>query len=55
MNSTEKAAKERYISRLNMQIEVNTRELNELKFINTFYLIDIIKAQESMLKSLQDE
>ena len=55
MTSNEKAQRDRYIVRLKKQIEVNMSELDELKFLHTFLLIDIIEAQEALLESLQDE
>ena len=55
MTSNEKAQQDRYIQRLKKQIEVNMSELDELKFLNTFFLTNIIEAQEALLESLQDE
>lgn len=55
MTSNEKAQKDRYIARLKKQIEVDMNELDELKFLHTFLLTDIIQAQEALLESLENE
>jgi hypothetical protein len=57
MNSTEKAAKERYISRLKKQIEVNEIEKNTLGYLHdggVFCLSEIIFKQVQLLEYLQN-
>jgi hypothetical protein len=57
MNSSEKAAKQRYIQRLRKQIEVNDDEQNNLTFLGdggVFYLSDIIFSQKLLLEYLEN-
>ena len=55
MNSSEKAAKERYIARLKKQIEVNEQEQNNLTFLGdsgVFLVSDIVFKQKQLLEHL---